>query len=164
MRTIRLAFALVVGLTALFIVGIASAEFYQSSLATHIFTGGEYKTRFSQTYSDFTNEGVTMGASYLYVKPVHGCIDTRIGWLQDGEAEPHPPDVEPTVILPHNLCSPKVDTYTYPDWQGDTFEHGAQGGIVVQSFVYSGSVEGDKMGWTVWWLEDESIDAECGPC
>ena len=164
MLTMRLGFALVLGLIALFVVGNASAAFYQSSLATHTFTGGQYKTRFSQTYYDFTTESVRMGASYLYVKPVNGCLDTRKGWLQDGEAQPHPNPAQPTVILPNNLCNPQVDTYTYTDWQGDTFEHGTQGGIVVQSFVYSGSVDGDKMGWTVWWLDDESIDAECGPC
>ena len=163
MLTIRLTFVLVAVLAALLVVGNASAKFYQSSLATHVFTGGEYKTRFSQTYYDFNTESVRMGASYLYVKPVHGCIDTRKGWLQDGEAQTHPSNVLPKSVAP-NLCVPKANTYTYTDWQGETFEHGTQGGIVVQSFVYSGFSDGDKMGWTVTWKKNKTIVAECGPC
>ncbi len=57
MLTIRLAFALVVGLIALFAVGNASANFYQSSLVTHdLGLDGEFKPRYSQTYSDFTTD------------------------------------------------------------------------------------------------------------
>ncbi len=163
MRTIRLAFALVVGLSALLVVGIASATTYHSSLVTHdLGLDGEFKTRYSQTYSDFTTEHITMGASYLYAKAVDGCLHYRDGRLVDGEGHTHPSGFTAETITP-GQCDPQAKTYTWADWQGDTFDHGTQGGIFVEVFVMK-ALGGSRAGWMTWWLEDLEIDSRCASC
>jgi hypothetical protein len=150
-------------LLVLIVANITYADFNQTDLETHNVGSWEFQTRQTQTYFDHTTEDIELGYSYLYADAVDGCLWSRKGLVIYGETEydgPYGQNLTP------ELCDPDDETYSYELWDGNTYEHGSYGGVQVDTLLFTQpSGGGVGLGWSVGYLDDESVDEFCiGGC
>ncbi len=163
MFSARFTLVLAILMVMLFVVGNVAADTNTTNLATHSGSWGSYKSRQKQYYYNFNESSIKLGSTQHYVEAIDGCVRSKSGYVYYDSGDQYP--AENGHNLDPILCNPDSETHTWGTWSGRTFQHGAQGGTMVESYMHIGSNGGYlTFGWHVYYYDDKTIGEFCVAC